>query len=66
MKPPSSCHRNGENIILRRSRSRFEHEAELVVVIGKRGRNVTARNEGLYLRLHCGNDVTRRDAKQMQ
>jgi len=30
-----------------------EHEAELVVVIGKRGRNITSRgSEGLHLRLH--------------
>ena len=40
-KPPSSIIANGENILLPPQSHQVEHEAELVVVIGKRGRNIT-------------------------
>jgi 2-keto-4-pentenoate hydratase/2-oxohepta-3-ene-1,7-dioic acid hydratase in catechol pathway len=42
-----------------------EHEAELVVVIGKRGRNVTAENARKHiLGYTIGNDVTARDLQK--
>ena len=41
MKPPSSITNPGEAILLPPQSQQVEHEAELVVVIGKRGRHVT-------------------------
>src|SRR5262245_40133353 len=41
-KPPSAIIPNGGTIILPPQSSQVEHEAELVVVIGRRGRNITS------------------------
>ena len=65
MKPPSSIISNGETVVLPPQSAQVEHEAELVVVIGKRGRNVTAENAKKYiLGYTIGNDVTARDLQK--
>ena len=44
MKPPSSIINPNDTIILPPQSSQVEHEGELVVVMGKRGRHITAEN----------------------
>ena len=62
LKPPSAIISNGDTILLPPQSAQVEHEGELVVVIGKRGRNVTAENARKYiLGYTIGNDVTARD-----
>src|SRR4030065_190525 len=41
LKPPSSIIPNGGTVVLPPQSAQVEHEAELVVVIGRRGRNIT-------------------------
>jgi 2-keto-4-pentenoate hydratase/2-oxohepta-3-ene-1,7-dioic acid hydratase in catechol pathway len=66
MKPPSSIIPNGGTIVLPPQSSQVEHEAELVVVIGKRGRNVTTENAKKYIFGYTvGNDVTARDLQKI-
>src|SRR5678815_3508085 len=58
LKPPSSIISNGETILLPPQSAQVEHEGELVVVIGKRGRYITAENARKYiLGYTIGNDV---------
>ena len=65
LKPPSSIVNPGEPIILPHQSQQVEHEAELVVVIGKRGKNITAENARSYiLGYTIGNDVTARDLQK--
>jgi 2-keto-4-pentenoate hydratase/2-oxohepta-3-ene-1,7-dioic acid hydratase in catechol pathway len=65
LKPPSSIISNGETIILPPQSAQVEHEAELVIVIGKRGRHVTAENaKKIILGYTVGNDVTARDLQK--
>ena len=65
MKPPSSIISNGETIFLPPQSTQVEHEAELVIVIGKRGRHVTAENaRKIILGYTVGNDVTARDLQK--
>ncbi len=65
MKPPSSIIANGETIILPPQSAQVEHEAELVVVIGKRGRNITTENAKKHiLGYTIGDDVTARDLQK--
>lgn len=65
MKPPSSIIASGETIVLPPQSNKVEHEAELVAVIGKRGRHITAENAKKYiLGYTIGNDVTARDLQQ--
>jgi 2-keto-4-pentenoate hydratase/2-oxohepta-3-ene-1,7-dioic acid hydratase in catechol pathway len=62
LKPPSSIISNGETILLPPQSAQVEHEGELVVVIGKRGRYITAENARKHiLGYTIGNDVTARD-----
>jgi len=62
MKPPSSVIASGEPTLLPAQSTQVEHEAELVAVIGKRGRNITAEQARKYiLGYTVGNDVTARD-----
>jgi 2-keto-4-pentenoate hydratase/2-oxohepta-3-ene-1,7-dioic acid hydratase in catechol pathway len=62
LKPPSSIIANGENVLLPPQSKQVEHEAELVVVIGKRGRNVTPEAAKEYIFGYTiGNDITARD-----
>ena len=65
LKPPSAVIAQGEAILLPPQSAQVEHEAELVVVIGKRGRNVTAENARKHiLGYTIGNDVTARDLQK--
>jgi len=66
MKPPSSIIASGGTIILPPQSAQVEHEAELVIVIGKRGRNVTTENARKYIFGYTvGNDVTARDLQKI-
>ena len=65
MKPPSSIIANGEAIILPPQSKQVEHEGELVVVIGKRGKNIIAEEASDYIFGYTvGNDVTARDLQK--
>ena len=65
LKPPSAIISNGETVMLPPQSQQVEHEAELVVVIGKRGRYVTAEEAKSYiLGYTVGNDVTARDLQK--
>lgn len=65
MKPLSSIISNGETIILPPQSAQVEHEAELVVVIGKRGRHIKPEEAKSYiLGYTIGNDVTARDLQK--
>jgi 2-keto-4-pentenoate hydratase/2-oxohepta-3-ene-1,7-dioic acid hydratase in catechol pathway len=65
LKPPSSIISNGETISLPPQSAQVEHEAELVVVIGKRGRHITAENaKKIIMGYTVGNDVTARDLQK--
>ncbi len=62
MKPPSSVLDPGEAIILPPQSQQVEHEAELVVVIGRRGRHITPESARDHVYGYTvGNDVTARD-----
>jgi 2-keto-4-pentenoate hydratase/2-oxohepta-3-ene-1,7-dioic acid hydratase in catechol pathway len=62
LKPPSAVTNPGDAIILPRQSRQVEHEAELVVVIGKRGHGITAEKaRDFILGYTVGNDVTARD-----
>jgi 2-keto-4-pentenoate hydratase/2-oxohepta-3-ene-1,7-dioic acid hydratase in catechol pathway len=65
LKPPSSVIASGDAIVLPPQSAQVEHEGELVAVIGKRGRNVTAESARDYiLGYTIGNDVTARDLQK--
>jgi len=65
LKPPSSIINPGDAILLPPQSKQVEHEAELVVVIGKRGRHITAeRARDTILGYTVGNDVTARDLQK--
>ena len=62
LKPPSAIISNGDAIVLPPQSRQVEHEGELVVVIGKRARNVTAEQAKKFIFGYTiGNDVTARD-----
>jgi 2-keto-4-pentenoate hydratase/2-oxohepta-3-ene-1,7-dioic acid hydratase in catechol pathway len=65
LKPPSSIINPNETIILPPQSKQVEHEGELVVVMGKRIRNVTAEDAKNYIHGYTiGNDVTARDLQR--
>lgn len=65
LKPPSAVIGPGETILLPPQSQRVEHEGELVVVIGKRGRRILAEDAPAYiLGYTIGNDVTARDLQR--
>jgi len=65
LKPPSSIINPNEKIVLPPQSKQVEHEAELVVVIGRQARNVTAENaKGYIYGYTIGNDVTARDLQR--
>ena len=65
LKPPSSIVNPGEPIILPPQSRQVEHEAELVAVIGRRARNITAEESKKYIYGYTvGNDVTARDLQR--
>ncbi len=64
-KPPSAVIGPGEAIILPPQSQQVEHEAELVVVIGKQGRWIEPENAHQHiLGYTVGNDVTARDLQR--
>jgi 2-keto-4-pentenoate hydratase/2-oxohepta-3-ene-1,7-dioic acid hydratase in catechol pathway len=61
MKPPSALIAHGEPIKIANPGNRTDHEAELVVVMGKKARNVAVADvPGYVLGYTCGNDVSDR------
>jgi 2-keto-4-pentenoate hydratase/2-oxohepta-3-ene-1,7-dioic acid hydratase in catechol pathway len=65
LKPPSAIINPGEAIILPPQSQQVEHEAELVVVMGKRAHNVTVERARDYIFGYTvGNDVTARDLQR--
>src|ERR687889_49996 len=65
LKPPSSILSDGDMVILPPQSAQVEHEGELVVVMGKRGRNITPENAKKHiLGYTIGNDVTARDLQR--
>jgi 2-keto-4-pentenoate hydratase/2-oxohepta-3-ene-1,7-dioic acid hydratase in catechol pathway len=66
LKPPSAVIAAEAAIRLPPQSSQVEHEAELVTVIGKRGRNVTAEQaKKVVFGYTVGNDVTARDLQKV-
>ena len=61
-KPPSCLIAQGENIVIPPGTTDCHYEAELVIVIGKRAKNI-AKEKALehVLGVTCGNDVSARD-----
>ncbi len=65
LKPPSSVIAHGESIVLPPQSQQVEHEAELAVVIGSRGRWLTPENALQHvLGYTIANDVTARDLQR--
>lgn len=65
LKPPSSLIGPGDTIYLPPQSQQVEHEAELAVVIGKRGRWITSEQASSYvLGYTIANDVTARDLQR--
>lgn len=65
LKPPSAVLDPGDPILLPLQSKQVEHEAELVAVIGKRGRAITAEQAIEYvLGYTIGNDITARDLQR--
>lgn len=65
LKPPSSIIGPGQAIVLPPQSQQVEHEGELVVVIGKRGRWISPEDAFSHvLGYTIGNDVTARDLQQ--
>lgn len=65
LKPPSAVLDPGKEIIYPKSSVRVDYEGELGVVIGKRCKNVAAKDYADYvLGYTCFNDVTARDLQQ--
>jgi 2-keto-4-pentenoate hydratase/2-oxohepta-3-ene-1,7-dioic acid hydratase in catechol pathway len=65
LKPPSSIIGVGDNIVLPLQSRQVEHEAELVAVIGKRGRHITAEQASEHIFGYTvGNDITARDLQK--
>jgi 2-keto-4-pentenoate hydratase/2-oxohepta-3-ene-1,7-dioic acid hydratase in catechol pathway len=64
-KPPSSVIGPGAPIVLTPQSQQVEHESEMVVVIGRRCRNVSPEEAWSYvLGVTCGDDVTARDLQR--
>jgi 2-keto-4-pentenoate hydratase/2-oxohepta-3-ene-1,7-dioic acid hydratase in catechol pathway len=65
LKPPSSIISDGQAIVLPPQSRQVEHEGELVIVMGKRARNITAEDaKHFILGYTIGNDVTARDLQK--
>jgi 2-keto-4-pentenoate hydratase/2-oxohepta-3-ene-1,7-dioic acid hydratase in catechol pathway len=65
LKPSSSIINPGDTILLPPQSQQVEHEGELVAVIGKRGRNITAEQARDHiLGYTVGNDITARDLQK--
>ncbi|MEN8097797.1 MAG: fumarylacetoacetate hydrolase family protein [Chloroflexota bacterium] len=66
LKPPSSLIGHNSFIVLPAESTRVEHEAELVIVMGKQTRNLSEDQvDGHILGYTLGNDVTARDLQRI-
>jgi 2-keto-4-pentenoate hydratase/2-oxohepta-3-ene-1,7-dioic acid hydratase in catechol pathway len=65
LKPPSAIIPPGGTILIPPQSQQVEHEAELVVVIRKRGRNIAEEAKKYVLGYVVGNDVTARDLQRI-
>lgn len=64
-KPLSSVSGHGEAIVLPRGAGRVDPEGEIVIVIGRRARNLSREEaQGAIFGYTCGNDVSARDWQQ--
>ncbi|MGI9183293.1 MAG: fumarylacetoacetate hydrolase family protein [Longimicrobiaceae bacterium] len=64
-KPPSALIGDGETIVLPRESSRVEHEGEIAVVIGRRGRGISPEGALEHVAGYAAlNDVTARDLQK--
>lgn len=62
MKPTSSLCYSGENLIIPKLSSRVDHEVEIVLVVGKKGKNIPESDAHNYIsHLGIGLDFTARD-----
>lgn len=62
LKTPSCLIAPEDDIVIPKDSKRVDHEAELVIVVGKRAKNVSAQRALEYvLGVTCGNDVSARD-----
>ncbi len=62
LKAPSCLIAHGDDIVIPKGSERVDHEAELVIVIGKRAKDVSKQRALEYvLGVTCGNDVSARD-----
>ncbi|MGH2543713.1 MAG: fumarylacetoacetate hydrolase family protein [Ardenticatenaceae bacterium] len=65
LKPPSAVIGPGGAIVLPPLSNQVEHEAELVLVVGQRCRNLSEENAmAVVFGFTCGNDVTARDLQR--
>jgi 2-keto-4-pentenoate hydratase/2-oxohepta-3-ene-1,7-dioic acid hydratase in catechol pathway len=65
MKPPSSVVGTGEDVVYPALSTRVDHEAELVVVVGRTAHRVGASDAWQVIGGYtCGNDVTARDIQK--
>ncbi|HEU5159619.1 MAG TPA: fumarylacetoacetate hydrolase family protein [Streptosporangiaceae bacterium] len=65
LKPPSSIVGPGAEVVYPEASGRVDPEAELVAVIGRRGRRVAAEDAmSIVAGYTCGNDVTARDLQK--
>ncbi len=65
LKPPTAVISTGDTVLIPPQSQQVEHEAELVVVIGRRGRWIPAEQVNDYvLGYTVGNDVTARDLQR--
>ena len=65
LKPPSSIIPIGGTILLPPQSTQVEHEGELVVVIGRQGRNITSEQARRHIFGYTiGNDITARDLQK--
>jgi 2-keto-4-pentenoate hydratase/2-oxohepta-3-ene-1,7-dioic acid hydratase in catechol pathway len=61
-KYPTALIGHGESIVLPKVSTKVDYEAELVIVVGKRGRHLTAENAGQHIVGYTvGHDVSARD-----
>jgi len=65
LKPPTSVIGDGEDIIYPPQVGELHYEAELAVVIGKKGKNIKIQDAAKYIKgFTCANDVTARDQQK--
>jgi 2-keto-4-pentenoate hydratase/2-oxohepta-3-ene-1,7-dioic acid hydratase in catechol pathway len=62
LKTPSCLIGNGRNVVIPKGTAEVHYEAEMVIVIGKRCRNVSKEDAPKYVfGVTCGNDISARD-----